>query len=597
MAHADLAFLWDHVVSGRPLFPGAGFFEVAAAAASLLNSSSATNAALADVAIPAPMLLPELDSSRKGGAILLLAVSGGALTVQSGSPGMPTVHLTAAVSQYYTVAVNNSQSRPSQSLAAILAQRPTEATAASSAVLPSSIFTESGYLISPAVLDSCLQLGAVKADAGDTGELLVPAGVKAMLITGNEAAPTDYQAISRPAALPTASLTSGAVTYTDYQLLTSGSTPACRIGALEAKPLRGAPRGSSRAPATKQVQGEDLLYQLQWLTLQSCGTTAAAATPPGSSFQLGSASSHADSTALAISICQGVIQHGLPGLQLTTRGAYLPSQPTSDPRQAALAAGAWGVTRTTAQELPSHALSALDLSGAGPQYPTFSVGSAENLPPNPVRTSPYGCAVQGNALVAASLVSSNAAQALPPFHLMPRPRGALKDLQLKPVKDEAGPGQVLVAVKAVGINFRDVLNVLGMYPGDPGPPGGDCAGVVVKVGKGVTGFIEGKVRQACQSKMHATTDSDACLQGMPALAWRRDASAPTSRSACRPSQKCPPTSALRRRPRHPRSSSQWTPRLAMQPPSAPATRSWFTLLLAAWAWLPCSSSGILEARL
>ena len=24
---------------------------------------------------------------------------------------------------------------------------------------------------------------------------------------------------------------------------------------------------------------------------------------------------------------------------------------------------------------------------------------------------------------------------------------------------------------------RDVLNVLGMYPGDPGPPGGDCAGV------------------------------------------------------------------------------------------------------------------------
>jgi NADPH:quinone reductase-like Zn-dependent oxidoreductase len=46
------------------------------------------------------------------------------------------------------------------------------------------------------------------------------------------------------------------------------------------------------------------------------------------------------------------------------------------------------------------------------------------------------------------------------------------------------PGQVLVAVRAVGINFRDVLNVLGMYPGDPGPPGGDCAGVVVAAGPG-----------------------------------------------------------------------------------------------------------------
>ena len=49
------------------------------------------------------------------------------------------------------------------------------------------------------------------------------------------------------------------------------------------------------------------------------------------------------------------------------------------------------------------------------------------------------------------------------------------------------PGQVLVAVKAVGINFRDVLNVLGMYPGDPGPPGGDCAGVVVAVGPVLAG--------------------------------------------------------------------------------------------------------------
>jgi NADPH:quinone reductase-like Zn-dependent oxidoreductase len=46
-----------------------------------------------------------------------------------------------------------------------------------------------------------------------------------------------------------------------------------------------------------------------------------------------------------------------------------------------------------------------------------------------------------------------------------------------------GPKEVLLAVKAVGINFRDVLNVLGMYPGDPGAPGSDCAGVVMAKGK------------------------------------------------------------------------------------------------------------------
>ncbi len=42
-----------------------------------------------------------------------------------------------------------------------------------------------------------------------------------------------------------------------------------------------------------------------------------------------------------------------------------------------------------------------------------------------------------------------------------------------------------VAVRAVGLNFRDVLNCLGMYPGDPGPPGGDCAGTVLAVGPGL----------------------------------------------------------------------------------------------------------------
>ena len=41
-----------------------------------------------------------------------------------------------------------------------------------------------------------------------------------------------------------------------------------------------------------------------------------------------------------------------------------------------------------------------------------------------------------------------------------------------------------VAVRAVGLNFRDVLNCLGMYPGDPGPPGADCAGTVLAVGPG-----------------------------------------------------------------------------------------------------------------
>jgi NADPH:quinone reductase-like Zn-dependent oxidoreductase len=67
-----------------------------------------------------------------------------------------------------------------------------------------------------------------------------------------------------------------------------------------------------------------------------------------------------------------------------------------------------------------------------------------------------------------------------PYQLVPSPRGALTNLVPTPVDiTSTSPGKLVVAVKAVGLNFRDVLNVLGMYPGDPGAPGGDCAGVVV----------------------------------------------------------------------------------------------------------------------
>ncbi|ETZ98481.1 alcohol dehydrogenase GroES-like domain protein [Mycobacterium kansasii 824] len=45
---------------------------------------------------------------------------------------------------------------------------------------------------------------------------------------------------------------------------------------------------------------------------------------------------------------------------------------------------------------------------------------------------------------------------------------------------------------AVGVNFRDVLVALGMYPGG-GELGVDGAGVVVEVGPGVSGVAVGDV--------------------------------------------------------------------------------------------------------
>ena len=59
-------------------------------------------------------------------------------------------------------------------------------------------------------------------------------------------------------------------------------------------------------------------------------------------------------------------------------------------------------------------------------------------------------------------------------------RGAVSNLfiELQPPLASSQPLDVVLDVRAVGLNFRDVLNVLGEYPGDPGPPGGDASGVI-----------------------------------------------------------------------------------------------------------------------
>lgn len=59
---------------------------------------------------------------------------------------------------------------------------------------------------------------------------------------------------------------------------------------------------------------------------------------------------------------------------------------------------------------------------------------------------------------------------------------------------EAGPGEVVIEVRAAGVNFPDVLLSYGKYqfkPPTPFVPGGEAAGVVAAVGAGVTGVAVG----------------------------------------------------------------------------------------------------------
>ncbi|HSJ99959.1 MAG TPA: SDR family NAD(P)-dependent oxidoreductase, partial [Kofleriaceae bacterium] len=101
-------------------------------------------------------------------------------------------------------------------------------------------------------------------------------------------------------------------------------------------------------------------------------------------------------------------------------------------------------------------------------------------------------------LLAPRLVRASAPALVPPrvaaWQLASAAPGTLDALVLREVPAaalEPGPGEVTVAIRAAGLNFRDVLVALGMYPTPDVPIGGEGAGVVTAIGDGVTDLAIG----------------------------------------------------------------------------------------------------------
>ncbi|WP_327065607.1 SDR family NAD(P)-dependent oxidoreductase [Kitasatospora sp. NBC_01302] len=174
-------------------------------------------------------------------------------------------------------------------------------------------------------------------------------------------------------------------------------------------------------------------------------------------------------------------------LVLLTRGAVDtgPQDRLHDPAMAAV----WGFVRSAQLENPDRfqlvdtdasAASTARLAAAiATGEPQLALREGRVTTPRLVRTAP------GAALVP---------PAEGPWRLGILEQGSLEGLGL--VADPAldgptPPGCVRLAVRAAGLNFRDVLNALGMYPGDAGLPGNEGAGVVLDVGPGVHDLAPG----------------------------------------------------------------------------------------------------------
>ena len=82
-----------------------------------------------------------------------------------------------------------------------------------------------------------------------------------------------------------------------------------------------------------------------------------------------------------------------------------------------------------------------------------------------------------------------------PLRLESRERGLLDSLRFTPFTLPAcAPGEILIKVKAAGMNFRDVLKALALYPAETADArifGDEVAGEVIAVGEGVTHLAVG----------------------------------------------------------------------------------------------------------
>ncbi|MFF3727601.1 SDR family NAD(P)-dependent oxidoreductase [Streptomyces erythrochromogenes] len=479
-------WLADHAVNGTILVPGAALVELVVRAGDEVGASL-----LDELVIEAPLVLPE-----KGGVRIQVVVAGAvdglrAVTLysaaQDAAPETPwTRHAVGALSESSPAAQDfDFTSWPPAGVEKIdlggfyearataglhygpLFQGVRHAWRRGEEVfaeidLPQDAETER-FGLHPALLDAALQSSTFcPGQEADGEQTRLPFAWNRIALHASGASGLRVRAV--PAGSDGVCL----------ELADQTGAPVATVGRMVLRAVSTEQLGAARTPI------HDALFQVAWTPVELPDTG-----PEGlSGFVL------ADVTEPVVAGPEGVRE--LAGRVL----AALQHQPTEDARLAVLtrdpvtdaaASAVWGLVRSAQSENPeSVVLIALDDDRA-----------SRDALPAALATGEPQLAVRAGLASAPRL--SRAAGALPvpvdteAWHLDVTAAGTLENLALLPSPEVGEPlaeGQVRVAVRAAGLNFRDVLIALGMYPGKA-HFGGEGAGVVMEVGPGVTTLAPG----------------------------------------------------------------------------------------------------------
>ncbi len=197
----------------------------------------------------------------------------------------------------------------------------------------------------------------------------------------------------------------------------------------------------------------------------------------------------------ALHLVQALVRHAgsrPPKLWLCTRGAQ--KVEASDKELSPVAATVWGLGKVISLEHPELRCVRLDLSPDNDVDQIDVLSAALRTEDEEDQVALRAGRRLGARLQRISFKPPNsvAHRSGTSYQLTFTKRGSIDNLLLD-TADRRGPvrGEVEIRVHASALNFRDVMNVMDLYPGDPGPLGAECAGEIVAVGEGVTEFAIG----------------------------------------------------------------------------------------------------------
>ncbi|MEE6138572.1 SDR family NAD(P)-dependent oxidoreductase [Mycobacterium sp. 050128] len=475
-------WLADHVVDGVVLFPGAGFVELALRAGDEVGCS-----VVDELTLLAPLVLPPggaarvqvvVDAAGESGSRAVWVYSRGAATDSvwvlhaqgslSAAAPEPAADLSVwppvgasvveAGDVYEVLAARGYDYGPAFRGLRTLWRRGQEVFAEVSA---GDGVTMGGFGIHPVVLDAALHAWGI-AEGGDSTML-----------------PFSWQGVCLHAAgasrvrVRIAPAGSGAVSV---DLADGTGLPVLSVRELVVRPISIGALSAALAAAA----GGGGLYELAWTPVSL--EPGAVATENLTVWEPGSGAT-VESVYAATHEALGVLQSWLAGgdagpFVVLTRGAVsVAGEDVTDLAGAAV----WGLVRSAQAEQPGRVV-LVDTDGSLDIAEVIACGEPQLV----VRSGVAHAARLG-------AVGAGAVLELPPggWRLAAGGGGTLEDVVVAPAAPaELASGQVRVAVAAVGVNFRDVLVALGMYPGG-GELGAEGAGVVLEVGPGVQGLSVG----------------------------------------------------------------------------------------------------------